>query len=437
MIARDAYGAIADEITADEGVRLTRALVDTPSPTGQELECARFLTGYLRESGVEADLQPLGPTRANVIARVEGSGTGPTIMLNGHLDTTFYGSDDDRAVSATARPNDMPHSFVVDGGVYGLGAFNMKGGVAAISLALRAFQRAGVRLAGDLMVSAVAGESEKAPVGGVHQRFEGPKYTGSGFGTRHLLAHCPPLDYAIVAEPSDLYVVNGQAGYLFVRCRISGQTAYLAPVGSQGAQDGIDAIRQAYRLSEGLAEWGERYAESNVFDTGLGVIRPLLTLGAVEGGWPFFPSIVSGNCHLYMSIRVTPAQRPSDVMRDLRALLAGSYPDIRCSLDVYASNVPSTVTPADSVLCRTAVSVMEDVFGHPTRPFGRGEADPSNDSNQFRRHGIPAIKCGPRTRTEPNAHEMDRRYGTHVYVDDVVTAARFYVRLALELNAVS
>jgi hypothetical protein len=76
---------------------------------------------------------------------------------------------------------------------------------------------------------------------------------------------------------------------------------------------------------------------------------------------------------------------------------------------------------------------MEERLGLPTRPFGRGEANPSNDSNVFRRHGIPAVKCGPTVRTEANAQQMTRLHGAHVYREDLVQAARFYVQMAFEL----
>ena len=98
----------------------------------------------------------------------------------------------------------------------------MKGGVAAAFSTLIALKRAGVKLRGHVMASGVAGESEKAPVRGAMRDYQGRRYRGSGHGARYLLTHCEPIDYAIVGEPSGLYVVNGQAGYLFVKIVIWG-----------------------------------------------------------------------------------------------------------------------------------------------------------------------------------------------------------------------
>lgn len=428
--------AALDAVDADEAVRLVRDLVNIPSTTGEELECARFLCALMHEAGVEVHLQEVEDGRANVIALHRGEGDGPTLMLNGHLDTSYAGDlAEDYPGLGVPGPNHRPQAFELGGGLYGLGANNMKGGVAAAFLAVRALERAGVRLRGHVMASGVAGESEKAQVRGAVRTYEGRRYRGGGYGTRFLVAHCEPIDYAIVGEPSGLYVVNGQAGYLFVKIVVWGRAAYLSARGHRGS--GLNAIEEASEVVRALAEWGPQYTERHTCDTGLGVIEPAVTIGAIDSGWPFAPSTVPGVCHLYLNLRTSPAisgaQALAELDGQLRAL-ARQRPSLRYDLEVYCSNLPSLATPADSVLCRTAVEVMEGRLGFPTRPFARGEGNAYNDTNIFRRHGIPAIKCGPNTRTEPNAAEMNRLHGVHVYPDDVVQAARFYVHMAFELS---
>jgi acetylornithine deacetylase len=426
-----------DAVTVDEAVGLVRSLVDIPSPTGEERTCALFLRDYMQKAGVEVYLQELEPGRANVVATVRGTGGGPTLMLNGHLDTTFYGEEpEDYAVIGQLRPNDYPHSFELDGGIYGLGSFNMKGGVAAAFLAVGALKQVGVQLPGNIMASGVAGESEKAPVRGTLRSYDGPRWRGGGYGTRSLLMHCDPIDYAIVAEPSDLYVANAQAGYLFVKIIIRGKSGYLSVHGGQGSAPGISAIDEAIEVVHALRYWGEKYTERHTYDTGLGLLTPQVTVGSIESGWPFFPSLVSGLCHIYVNLRLTPAMTTGQALDELNAMLqslAAKRPTLNYELEVFASNAPSTVTPADSAFVRTAVEVMENRMGLSTRPFGRGEADPSNDTNVFRRHGIPAIKCGPKTRMEKNAAETLRTHGVHVHRDDIVSAAKYYIHMAFEL----
>jgi acetylornithine deacetylase/succinyl-diaminopimelate desuccinylase-like protein len=205
-------GAIA-ALDPAEALRLVKQLVDIPSPEGEELECARFLYGYMRETGIEAHLQEVEEGRANVIAVVRGEGDGPTLMLNGHLDTSYTGDPwEDYAGLGIPGPNHRPRAYEIGEGIYGLGANNMKGGIAAAFSTLIALKRAGIKLRGHVMASGVAGESEKAPVRGAMRDYQGRHYRGSGHGARYLLTHCEPIDYAIVGEPSGLYVVNGQAG---------------------------------------------------------------------------------------------------------------------------------------------------------------------------------------------------------------------------------
>ena len=98
-----------------EAVRLVKQLVDIPSPEGEELECARFLYGYMREAGIEAHLQEVEEGRANVIGVVRGEGDGPTLMLNGHLDTSYTGDLwEDYAGLGVPGPNHRPGCPVGD-----------------------------------------------------------------------------------------------------------------------------------------------------------------------------------------------------------------------------------------------------------------------------------------------------------------------------------
>jgi acetylornithine deacetylase/succinyl-diaminopimelate desuccinylase-like protein len=429
--------AALDLINVEDAVQLTRALVDIPSTTGYERPCAVFLHDFMREAGVDVHLQEISEGRANVVATLRGDGSGPTLMLNGHIDTSGVGEPaDDYPGLGVLTPNDYARSFEVERGIYGLGAFNMKGGDAANFLALRALKRAGVRLPGHVLASGVAGESEKAPLQGAMRSYEGPKYQGSGYGTRYLLMHCEPIDYAIIAEPSDLYVVNAQAGYLFVKIVVWGRAGFLSVRGSQSSGPAVNALDEAIEVVRAIREWAPGYTERHTYDSGLGTLEPQVTVGAIDGGWPYKPSYAPGVCHLYVNIRTTPDMTGPQALAELDdclKALAAERSTLRYDLEVYCSNVPSTVTPVDSVLCRTAIAVMEERLGLPTRPFGPGEADPSNDTNVFRRHGIPTIKCGPKTRLEANAAELLRKHGPHVYRDDVVQAARFYVHMAFEL----
>jgi acetylornithine deacetylase/succinyl-diaminopimelate desuccinylase-like protein len=413
-------------------VGLTRTLVDIPSPTGSEDACAAFLRDWFRARGVPAESQALEPGRANVVARLAGSGQGPSLLLAGHIDTSYSGDPDlDYAGLGAGGPNDRPTAFELGDGIYGLGAFNQKGGLAAAAVAL-AVLAAGPRLAGDVVFAGLAGESEKAPIRGAVRDRTGPAYVGRGYGARRYLALGRPADLAVVTGPSGLRVVNAQAGSLFVEVVACGRPAYLGRrVGGTASP-----IEVAMELVGVLADWGRAYAKTHRHDTGLGSLEPRLTIGAVEGGWSFAPSTSPAVCHLYLDLRTAPGRSQAGALAGLRSCLrsvGARNAGVELRGRVFG-RVRGTETPADHILPRTAISILEDELGIPARPFRPGAADTTNDTNHLRRLGIPAIKVGPSDGLDPDA-EATARHGPHVSRADLVAAARLYVRLARRLTA--
>src|SRR6187397_247488 len=134
-------------------------LVSTPSFTGSEEACARVVEDELRALGLEVQWQQVEDGRANVLGTWAGAGGGPTLMFNGHLDTSYSG----REPWLAGIPGFQPEGFVRDGRIYGLGISNMKGALVAYLAAVRALGDTALR--GDVMVAAVAGEIEKTQQG--------------------------------------------------------------------------------------------------------------------------------------------------------------------------------------------------------------------------------------------------------------------------------
>src|SRR5262249_42067098 len=131
--------------------------------------------------GMGMTWQEVEEERPNVVGLLQGSGDGPRLMFNGHMDTSYSGSEPWLA----GIPGFQPEGFVRDGRIYGLGISNMKGALACYVEAVRALRDAGVRLRGDLVIAAVSGEIEKAEWG----EFRGKEYRGYGAGSRYLVEH--------------------------------------------------------------------------------------------------------------------------------------------------------------------------------------------------------------------------------------------------------
>ncbi len=143
----------------DEAVGLLQELLllDTANPPGNETQAAELLRGYLEGAGLTCELYAREPGRANLVARLPGRGEGPSVLLLCHTDTVV------------ADPEEWsvdPWSGVLqDGCVWGRGALDMKGHVAAAAVAIATLAREGFEPAGDLIVAATADEEVGVDVG--------------------------------------------------------------------------------------------------------------------------------------------------------------------------------------------------------------------------------------------------------------------------------
>lgn len=423
-------------VDQERAVKLARNLVDIPSNTGEEIECAEFLVSHMKKIGLEARLQKITDTRANAIGMIRGTGEGPALMFNGHLDTGRSGSEEEdyAALGGPIAPGYKPKSYMKNGFVFGLGANNMKGGVAAAVTALDALSQTGVKLKGDVIIAGVAGESEKSPVEGAIRSYRGAHYEGGGFGTRHLMTRGPVPDYAVVCEPSGCYVINAQAGYFFVKITVKGRAEFTARRGPD--YRGINSIEKAYAIVKRLQEWDLYYAEKNRYDSGMGIIEPHVNIGAIEGGWPFKPSYASAICNLYLDLRVTPAMNPREAIDELATelnKLTVQDPQLKYEMEVFGSNVPGTSTPSDHHLVQTCLNAQELVLGKRQGQFPLGQGTAYNDTNIFRRHGIPAVKCGPSGGKLPAGAEELQNEGERLSVEDLLSATKMYVAIALSI----
>jgi acetylornithine deacetylase len=151
-------------------VETASSLVDVHSFTGDEERVARRMVELFEELGLHVQWQQVEENRANVLGTWRGSGGGKSLMFNGHMDTSYSG----REPWLRDVPGFQPQAFVRDGRLYGLGISNMKGALACYVEAVQALQDAGVRLRGDVLIAAVAGEIEKTQYG----EAQGGQYRG-------------------------------------------------------------------------------------------------------------------------------------------------------------------------------------------------------------------------------------------------------------------
>ena len=143
----------------DEAVALLQDLLrlDTANPPGNETEAAELLRGYLEGAGLTCELYAREPARANLVARLRGRGEGPSVLLLCHTDTVVADPDEWSV--------DPWSGVLQDGCIWGRGALDMKGHVAAAAVAIATLAREGFEPAGDLIVAATADEEVGVDVG--------------------------------------------------------------------------------------------------------------------------------------------------------------------------------------------------------------------------------------------------------------------------------
>ena len=137
---------IVAEVRKDEIISMSTDVINIPSPTGEELQMAQYMQSALKTIGLDVTWQEVEEARANVVGRWKGTGSGKNLMFNGHMDTSNTGREE-----FLTGLGYKPHAVVKDGFIYGLGIYNMKGALVCYTNAVKALQRAGVRLKGDVI----------------------------------------------------------------------------------------------------------------------------------------------------------------------------------------------------------------------------------------------------------------------------------------------
>ena len=202
----------------------------------------------LRGAGFDATLQPIGDARYNAVGRLQGQGSGKSLMFNGHLDTSFGPEQAHRGIGYQCKG-----TLVDDEWIYGMGSFNMKSALATYVVAVEAIRAAGIRLGGDVVIAGVAGEIEKAPV----NDHEGPQYQGYGVGTKFAITHGAIADYCILGEPTNMMLIPRHCGSTWVKITVPGHLIHTA-----WSDVERNAINRARKVLDAIHDWIPGYCRA-------------------------------------------------------------------------------------------------------------------------------------------------------------------------------
>jgi acetylornithine deacetylase/succinyl-diaminopimelate desuccinylase-like protein len=282
----------------DDVVGLARSLIAAGSenPPGDEREVMRLAQRELAERRIdEVRLHAVAPKRMNLVARIKGRGAGPVLALSGHLDTKPVGL-------LSAWRHDPFGGVVDDGLLYGLGAADMKGAVAAMIVALGRLQAAGGPPGGDVLLVLTADEE-----------------AGSVYGAQHLAQlGAVEADAMVIGEASGVeteWECIGLAcrGALLFRVEVDGPGGH-SSLGDRGGPD--SALRVAVRIAERLdAAFREL--------PGCAVNVPAW----IEGGEGIGYGVTAARGALRGDVRLAPGVRLADAESILRRVVAESVDD--------------------------------------------------------------------------------------------------------------
>ncbi len=431
MNAERAIERALGRIDQDAVTRLAVDLVSIPSPTGSEREAATFIAERMERGGLEVTLQELGPNRANAVGVIRGDGGGPRLMFNGHLDTSITGIDaEDYPMTGPLGPANRARGFVRDGHVIGCGAYNMKGGIAAMVSAAIAIKQAGIALKGDLVVAAVAGEIEKAPVKGLLRTYSGDAFEGGGVGTRHLLSRGYLTDYALAPEPTHMGVLRSRLGLLFIKLTTRGEM-----VRACFRDKGKTAMAKMFEVLTALErDFNPRIARyTRVHEDS--VYAPGFSIGAIEAGWPYKPWASPAVCSAYVDFRIPLGHTVLGAEREFRAFLdelAARDPELVVEMEVFLSKA-SNSTPADSYVYGSCRRHFEELIG-PYERCTSPLASYSDDTCIMREQAMEAVVFGAggvRYRGEADGKGLGTG-GEAVSIADMLNVARVYAATAID-----
>jgi len=368
--------------------KLLKQLIQAETTTERgESAAADIISAELGLSGIESRIDRWGQNRANLIAQIKSAGQRAPLLFACHLDVVPPGEADWKYPPFAGLES--------NGKIYGRGSADMKGGITAIITAVRQLVDSGVRLEGDIIFFAAAGE-ETDSCGA--KRFV------------HDWGRMPALAGVIIPEPTDFDVVTAHRGMLWLEVATKGQAAH-----GSAPQLGINAIASMRSLLDEL-EYYEIQCKPHEL---LGQCS--MSINTIQGGKAI--NIVPDKCSIGVDIRTLPGQNPQDIIEDFERMFAKlkqKNPQFEAQVSVVREvGALETAPGCDFVkdFC-SAVGIGE------TRAVGF-----TTDGPHLAALGAPVVIFGP---GKPDVcHKPDE------YIDlaDVEKAVTFYKNLILRFLA--
>lgn len=403
VITTEQLHRVLAAIDGDYIVDLTRQLVRIRSvyepgvPGANEEAAARLVAQELRDLGLEVHVQEVAPGRPNVIADWTGDAAGPCLLFEGHTDVVTEG---DPALW-TYPPFE---ARLTDGRIYGRGAADMKGGIAAAIGAVRALMASGVPFPGRVRLAILVDEEDLM------------------LGVKHFIRSgwAEGVDGAIICEPEENEVCLTQKGAMRVRVTFTGAMAHGAM-----PQAGVNPIPWAAHFVQAVGELERALVARHGRHPHLGWPSVTPTIVRAPASGPAQLNVIPATAEVYLDIRTVPGIDHAALAGELRAILEAIRRDdgrMRAELDVFEER-PWTETSPEAPVARAVAEAVRLATGR--EPVYGGVPGATDGTFLHAWAGIPIVTLGPGDRLIP--HQVDE----YVAVDELIEAARIYAAAAL------
>jgi succinyl-diaminopimelate desuccinylase len=385
-----------DRIGRDELVALASRLISIPSRSGEERAVMEEVIRWCTEAGLPFQVIASDHDRPNIVITLGDPAAGPTIVMNGHLDTVPV-SD---LVAWRSGPYDPTVSE--DGKkLFGRGASDMKSSVAVMLHVIELLKDMPLR-------------------GSVQAHIVSDEETGGDIGTAFLLeeiaaGRLPRPDFCLIGEKSDLKVRNAERGLLAVNVTCLGRASHTAAA----RVTGINAIAKAAKAILALEKNIDRFHPA--------VGKPVISVNTIQAG--VARNVVPGECTFSIDRRLIPGETRDSAVAEIVATLdaiAKEDSAFRYEIDIDPLNdhIPANITEDTSPLVQALQASISKVTGQEPEFFVAWAG--ATDGRFYRKAGIDTVGYGPGGENAHGANEA-------VQIDDLLTQARVYVETITRL----
>jgi len=339
-------------------VRVLEDLIRIPSVVGEEGDLAEYLRGELESLGLQCELHEVEPGRPNVYARLEGGAPGRRLNFCGHMDTVpvVDGWDTDPFTPAKK-----------EGRLYGLGACDMKGGIACILNALRAFAASGHSFKGELSFSGVV--DEEAYGKGARAMLE------SEYGTVAAIVLAEPYP-GDETKPIPL----GITGKMLYDVHVRGEAAH-----GFRPHMGVNAVEEAAKILANL----EQLVFKDHPDFGTGNCCTL----KIEGGYEVYSVVIPDYCRFEVNRLLVPGETVKSAVEDMDRLVKSLNLAAQVEVKTKPPRYEAYAMSKDAPIIKVFDAVYREVMG--VKPCYE-HASGITDANIFAGEGgIPCLHLGP------------------------------------------